>query len=177
MKSSKTSASGHTFVNGETYGWTVTASSGDVITIYSNDRSYSPDMTLINIYGGTPSSSATSTSGDTEWVINGIEAGSTSICLSNLVEGGTYSYYIVAHYVDGTTATSNTQEVTLVAPNANPNMGVNTSINTIDNDDDEVESVTYVNLSGVQSKQPWNGINIVLTRYKSGVVKSSKVKF
>jgi hypothetical protein len=177
VKSNKTSAVGHTFVKGETYGWTVTASAGDVITIYSTDNSYSPDMTLISVYGGASSAGASSTSANTEFVINGIQAGSTSINLSNLVEGGTYSYYIVANYVDGTSATSNTQEVTLVAPNANPNMGANTGVNTIATDGDEVVSVTYVNMSGVQSKQPWDGINIVVTRYKSGAVKSSKVRF
>jgi hypothetical protein len=56
-------------------------------------------------------------------------------------------------------------------------MGANTGVNTIATDGDEVVSVTYVNMSGVQSKQPWDGINIVVTRYKSGAVKSSKVRF
>jgi hypothetical protein len=54
-------------------------------------------------------------------------------------------------------------------------MGNNTAINSIATDNDEIESVTYVNMSGVQSKEPWDGINIVITRYKSGAVKSTKV--
>ena len=172
VKSAKTSAVGHTFVKGETYTWTVTASAGDKITIYSTDSSYSPDMTLINVYAGTLNLNATATGDNTDFVITDIDAGSTGITLSNLVEGGTYSYYIVANYVDGTTATSNTQEVTLVSVNMD-----NTGINTIATDGDEIESVTYVNMSGVQSKEPWDGVNIVVTRYRSGAVKSSKVRF
>ncbi|MBR5171628.1 MAG: C10 family peptidase [Muribaculaceae bacterium] len=173
VKSAKTSAVGHTFSQGETYTWTVTGSAGDKITIYSTDSSYSPDMALIQVYAGTASFNATATGDNTDFVITDIDAGSTGITLSNLVEGGTYSYYLVANYVDGTTATSNTQEVTLVSLN----MGNQTAINSIDADSDEIESVTYVNMSGVQSKQPWDGVNIVVTRYKSGMVKSSKVLY
>ena len=173
VKSAKTNAVGHTFTKGETYTWTVTGSAGDVIAIYSTDSSYSPDMTLISVYAGTGTLNATASGDNTDFVITDIEAGSTGITLSNLVEGGTYSYYIVANYVDGTTATSNTQEVTLVALNANGQ----TAINSLAADGDEIESVTYVNMNGVQSKEPFDGINIVVTRYKSGAMKSSKVLF
>ena len=173
VKSAKTSAVGHTFSQGETFTWTVTGSAGDKITIYSTDSSYSPDMTFIGIYAGTMNLNATATGDNTDFVITDIDAGSTGITLSNLVEGGTYSYYLVANYVDGTTATSNTQEVTLVSLN----MGNQTAINSINTDGDEIESVTYVNMSGVQSKQPWDGVNIVVTRYKSGATKSSKVLY
>jgi len=110
---------------------------------------------------------------DNALVVTGINPGETSYALSNLIEGATYSYYVVANYVDGTTATSDTEEVTLISMN----MGDNTAINSIGADGDEVESVTYVNMAGVQSKQPWDGVNIVVTRYKSGAVKSSKVRF
>jgi len=106
-------------------------------------------------------------------VITDIEAGSAGITLSNLVEGGTYSYYLVANYVDGTTATSNTQEVTLLSMNFNPN----TAINSIVADGDEIESITYVNMSGMQSKEPFEGVNIKVVRYKNGAVKSSKVLY
>ena len=173
VKSAKTSAVGHTFSQGETFTWTVTGSAGDKITIYSTDSSYSPDMTFIGIYAGSMNLNATATGDNTDFVITDIDAGSTGITLSNLVEGGTYSYYLVANYVDGTTATSNTQEVTLVSLN----MGNQTAINSINPDGDEIESVTYVNMSGVQSKQPWDGVNIVVTRYKSGATKSSKVLY
>jgi hypothetical protein len=173
VKSAKTSAVGRSFSKGATYTWTVTASAGDKITIYSTDNSYSPDMTYIGIYAGTLNLNATATGDNTNFVITDIDATATGITLSNLVEGGTYSYYLVANYVDGTTATSNTQEVTLVTVN----MGNNTAINAIAADGDEVESVTYVNMSGVQSKQPWDGINIVVTRYKNGTMKSTKVRY
>ena len=173
VKSAKTSAVGYTFTKGATKTWTVTASAGDKITIYSTDSSYSPDMTLINIYAGTLNLNATATGDNTDFVITDIDAGSTGITLSNLVEGGTYSYYIVANYVDGTTATSNTQEVTLTSLNVRPN----TAINSIAADGDEIESVTYVNMNGVQSKEPFDGVNIVVTRYRSGAVKSSKVLY
>ena len=173
VKSAKTSAVGHSFSNGETYAWTVTGSAGDVISIYSTDSSYSPDMTMIQVYAGTASLNATATGDNTDFVITDIDAGSTGITLSNLVEGGTYSYYLVANYVDGTTATSNTQEVTLVSLNAGPN----TAINSIAADGDEVESVTYVNLSGMQSDKPFDGVNIVVTRYRNGVTKSTKVRY
>ena len=173
VKSASTSAVGHSFSKGETYTWTVTASAGDKITIYSTDSSYSPDMTLINVYAGTLNLNASVSGDQAEFVVTDIDAGTTGITLSNLTEGATYSYYLVANYVDGTTATSNTQEVTLVTVN----MGNNTAINAIAADGDEVESVTYVNMSGVQSKQPWDGVNIVVTRYKNGVMKSTKVRY
>lgn len=173
VKSAKTSAVGHTFTKGETYTWTVTGSAGDKITIYSTDNSYSPDMALICIYAGTLNLNATATGDNTDFVITDIDAGSTGITLSNLVEGGTYSYYIVANYVDGTTATSNTQEVTLLSMNFNPN----TAINSIVADGDEIESITYVNMSGMQSKEPFEGVNIKVVRYKNGAVKSSKVLY
>lgn len=173
VKSAKTSAVGHTFTKGETYTWTVTGSAGDKITIYSTDNSYSPDMALICIYAGTLNLNATATGDNTDFVITDIEAGSAGITLSNLVEGGTYSYYLVANYVDGTTATSNTQEVTLLSMNFNPN----TAINSIVADGDEIESITYVNMSGMQSKEPFEGVNIKVVRYKSGAVKSSKVLY
>ena len=174
VKSAKTSAVKRSVSSGNTYTWTVTASAGDKITIYSTDSSYSPDMAYIAIHAGTLNFNATATGDNTNFVITDISAGSTGITLSNLVEGGTYSIYLVANYVDGTTATSNTQEVTLVSLNMS-NGDASTGINSLIADDDEIESVTYVNMSGVQSKQPFDGINIVVTRYKSGAVKSSKI--
>jgi hypothetical protein len=174
VKSASTAAVKQSVSKGGTYTWTVTASAGDKITIYSTDSSYSPDMTWIGIYAGTLNLNASVSGDQSEFVVTDIDAGTTGITLSNLTEGATYSYYVVANYVDGTTGTSNTQEVTLTSVNiSNPN----TAINSIIADGDEVESVTYVNMSGVQSKEPWDGINIVITRYKNGVVKSSKRLF
>ena len=145
-----------------------------IVSRSDNDWSYQySTLLLINIYAGTMNLNATATGDNTNFVITDIAAGSTGITLSNLVEGGTYSYYLVANYVDGTTATSNTQEVTLVSLN----VGNNTAITSLAADGDEIESVTYVNMSGVQSKEPWDGVNIVVTRYRSGAVKSSKVLY
>ena len=173
VKSASTAAVKQSVSKGGTYTWTVTASAGEKITIYSTDNSYSPDMTMIAIYAGTLNLNASVSGDQAEFVVTDIEAGTTGITLSNLTEGATYSYYVVANYVDGTTGTSNTQEVTLVTLNAGPN----TAINALTADGDEIDSVTYVNMSGMQSKEPWDGVNIVVVRYKNGAVKSSKKMF
>ena len=39
----------------------------------------------------------------------------------------------------------------------------------------KVEGVTYYNVSGVASSRPWQGINIVVTRYSDGTVTKTKV--
>ena len=174
VKSASTSAVKQTVSAGGTYTWTVTGSAGDKITIYSTDSSYSPDMAFIGIYAGTLNFNASVSGDQAEFVVTDIDAGTTGLTLSNLTEGATYSYYVVANYVDGTTGTSNTQSVTLTTLNfsSRPTTGI-TSIAA----DDEVESVTYVNTMGMQSKSPFDGVNIVITRYKSGAMKSSKVMF
>ena len=173
VKSAKTSAVGHSFAKNETYSWTVTASAGDKITIYSTSSNYSPDMTLINIYAGTPSLNATQTGDNTAITVTGIEPGQTSYTLNNLIAGATYSYYVVAKYIDGTSATSNSQEVTLTSLGVMG--GEHTAIDAISGD--EVESVTYVNMAGVQSNEPFDGINIKVVRYKNGTMKSCKVLY
>ena len=175
VKSANTSAVGHTFAQGQTYTWTVKGSAKGKITITSTDASYSPDMALIEIYEGTPTTfNATRTGNDNAIVISGINPGVTSYTVDNLIAGATYSYYVVANYVDGTTATTGTKEVTLA------NLTLNTDITGINNvltDGDEVESVTYVNMAGLQSKEPWSGVNVVVVRYRNGVVKSTKKMF
>ena len=50
VASTQTAAMGHTFTGGETYSWTVTASAGEQITVYSTDDNYSPDIALIAVY-------------------------------------------------------------------------------------------------------------------------------
>ncbi|MBR5727371.1 MAG: C10 family peptidase [Muribaculaceae bacterium] len=174
VKSAKTSAVGHSFAKAETYSWTVTASAGDKITIYSTSSNYSPDMTLINIYAGTLNLNATVTGDNTALTVTGIAAGQTSYALSNLIAGATYSYYVVANYVDGTKATSNTQEVVLTSMGVNN--GGTTAIDAIMNDS-EIDSVTYVNMAGAQSSEPFEGINIKVVRYKNGTMKSTKILY
>ena len=94
--------------------------------------------------------------------------------MSNLIAGATYSYYVVANYVDGTKATSNTQEVTLTSMT----MG-NGDITAIDGimNDSEIDTVTYVNMAGAQSSEPFEGINIKVVRYKNGTMKSTKILY
>ena len=130
-------------------------------------------MTLINIYAGTPSLNATQTGDNTAITVTGIEPGQTSYTLNNLIAGATYSYYVVAKYIDGTSATSNSQEVTLTSLGVMG--GEHTAIDAISGD--EVESVTYVNMAGVQSNEPFDGINIKVVRYKNGTMKSCKVLY
>ena len=48
--SQQTAAVSHNFSRNETFEWLVTASSGEKITMYSTDNSYSPDMSLIAVY-------------------------------------------------------------------------------------------------------------------------------
>jgi hypothetical protein len=38
-----------------------------------------------------------------------------------------------------------------------------------------VASVTYYNLMGVESKKPFDGVNIVVTRYSDGSISTQKV--
>ena len=38
-----------------------------------------------------------------------------------------------------------------------------------------IESVTYVNALGMQSDKPFDGMNIVITRYSNGTVSTTKV--
>ena len=38
-----------------------------------------------------------------------------------------------------------------------------------------IESVTYVNAQGMQSDKPFDGLNIVITRYSNGVTTTTKL--
>jgi len=48
-------------------------------------------------------------------------------------------------------------------------MGVYTDVNK------PVESVTYVNAQGMQSSKPFDGVNLVVTRYTDGTTSTTKV--
>ena len=50
VASTQTAAVGHNFSGGESYSWSVTASSGEQIIITSTDNNYSPDISLIAVY-------------------------------------------------------------------------------------------------------------------------------
>ena len=51
-----------------------------------------------------------------------------------------------------------------------------TAIGTIDSDyNSNVEGVTYYNMMGVASNRPYEGMNIVVTRYSDGSTTTEKV--
>ena len=131
VKSTQISAVGHTFAKGETYTWTVTGKTGDVITIYSTDSSYSPDMSLIKVYAGNINLNASETGDADSRTITGIT--NKYYTVSNLTAGATYTYKVKALYTDGTSSSwSNEQNVTLNenAPAATPTLTVTpTSLN------------------------------------------------
>ena len=112
--STQTSAVGYNMAAGETHTWVVTASAGETITLTSTDASYSPDIAMIRVYSGntTASSYKMVETGDANYrVITGIT--SKNYTVNGLTEGGTFHFYVVANYVNGTIASSNIKDVTL----------------------------------------------------------------
>ena len=111
----QTPAVSHNFVKNETFYWVVTASSGEKITIISNDQNYSPDMTLIAVYSGDATAStlrATETGDENSRLITGIT--DKFYTVENLAAEGTFLYRVKALYFDGTESEwSNIEEVTL----------------------------------------------------------------
>ncbi len=113
--STQTPAVGYDMAAGETHTWVVTASAGETITLTSSDASYSPDIAMIRVYSGntTVSSYKMAETGDATYrVITGIK--DKSYTVNGLTQGGTFYFYVVANYVNGTLANSNTEEVTLI---------------------------------------------------------------
>ena len=103
---------GHTFAKNETYTWIVTGSAGDVITLTTTDTSYSPDMTMIQVYAGNTTLNASETGDANARTITGIT--NKYYTVSNLTAGATYTYKVKALYTDGTSsAWSNEQSVTI----------------------------------------------------------------
>lgn len=174
VKSARTSSVSHNYSNGETYTWTVKASSGEKITINSTASSKSPDMAMIKVYAGDISANLTATeTGDAnQRVISGIAAGVTEYVVKNLEAGATYSYYLMVEYVDGDKVKSNTEEVVL---GTNFNFGEASGIEVAIAEDKVVEK-TYYNLNGQKSLTPWKGINVVVVRFNDGSVKKMKIK-
>ena len=131
VKSAQTSAVGHTFSKGETYTWLVTGSAGEKITLTTTDASYSPDMSLIQVYAGNTTLNASESGDANSRTITGIT--NKYYTVSNLTAGATYTYKVKALYTDGTSsAWSNTQNVTLSeeSPAATPTLTVTpTSLN------------------------------------------------
>ena len=50
-----------------------------------------------------------------------------------------------------------------------------TSINTVETGNGEVKSVKYVNVAGMVSDVPFQGVNIVVTEYSDGSRSTSKM--
>ena len=116
--STQTAPTGHWFTYGETHTWTVTASSGEIISITSSEEYYSPDMSMIRVYAGDVNEMNTIRANEIEQgdatyrLITGI----TDKCytVKNLTPGGNFFFKVKATYVDGTSsAWSNVQSVTL----------------------------------------------------------------
>ena len=111
----QTAAVGHAFTGGETYSWVVTASSGEQITLYSTDTSYSPDIARIEVYSGnaTVATLKANETGDATYrLITGIT--DKFYTVENLTAAGTFEYKVKAIYQDGTESDwSNIERVTL----------------------------------------------------------------
>lgn len=114
--STHTAPVGHQFYQGQTYTWTVTASTGNIISITSAEEYYSPDMSIIKVYAGDVNEinllKANEEGDATYRLITGIT--DKSYTVKNLTAGGTFLFKVKATYIDGTmSAWSNTQGVTL----------------------------------------------------------------
>ncbi|MBQ9576066.1 MAG: hypothetical protein IJV11_04230 [Muribaculaceae bacterium] len=82
------------------------------------------------------------------------------------VQGSTNGYYLRANRDGGGFG----------AGEGGGNPGISTSIKGVYTDlNKPVESVTYVNAQGMQSSKPFDGINIVVTRYTDGTTRTTKV--
>ena len=51
---------------------------------------------------------------------------------------------------------------------------ISTSLNSVDADK-SVAGVRYVNLAGMTSDKPFNGVNVVVTTYSDGTISTAKV--
>jgi len=114
--STQTAPVGHQFSARETYTWTVTASTGEMITITSAEEYYSPDMSMIKVYAGDVNEMnllKAHEEGDATYrLITGITDHFYTV--KDLTQGGTFFFKVKATYVDGTTSDwSNAQSVTL----------------------------------------------------------------
>ncbi len=108
------------FTSGSFNWYTVTlpCSSSDYVKLTSSG---SPDMRAMKIYAGNPADAAlraaTETGDATKRVITGIT--DKTYTVQNLTEGGTFTFYVVANYINNTSSKSNTMEVTLTASAGN----------------------------------------------------------
>ena len=90
----------------------VTASADQHVTIASSGSRQRYYLYSVNIYNGWPAKAVSETGDENHRVITGITAKTYTV--ENLTPGATYSYYVVANYIDGSNAQSNIENVTLL---------------------------------------------------------------
>ena len=92
------------------YTFVLDCANSDYVNITSSGM---PDLRYVKVYAGDASTAkkASETGDATYRVITGIT--SKSYTVNNLTEGGTFNFYVVANYVNGTIGNSNINEVTL----------------------------------------------------------------
>lgn len=99
--------------------------------------------------------------------------------VEDFAAGNTYNFHAIVRYVEAASQGPRRAEGDVVEGNyvVYPLEGGDNLITAIDgvNVDREVVGVTYVNLMGMQSAEPFVGINLVVTRYNDGTVKTCKL--
>ena len=92
------------------YTFVVNCASNDYVKLTTGSIN---DLRYMKVYAGdaSPAKKASETGDATYRVITGIT--SKNYTVNNLTEGGTFNYYVVANYVNGTIGNSNINEVTL----------------------------------------------------------------
>ena len=117
-----------------------------------------------------------------------------NISLSSLVDGQQYEVTAIAHVTNniytGTTPSQGaprlhrepykddspvSSDFELVLVDLAVPDEVITAIDTVKSGNREVESVMYYNVAGMSSRKPFDGVNIVVTRYTDGSMTSKKV--
>ena len=86
--------------------------------------------------------------------------------VKNLTAGGTFFFRVKAHYTDDTWSPWSKAKTVVLH-------GEITSVADV-KVEHEVAGVEYVNLAGQRSAKPWQGVNIVVTRYTDGTTRSTK---
>lgn len=100
--------------------------------------------------------------------------------VEDFAAGNTYNFHAIVRYVAAASQGPRRADGDVVVEGnyvVYPLEGGDNLITAIDgvNVDREVVSVTYVNLMGMQSAEPFVGINLVVTRYSDGTVKTCKL--
>ena len=102
------------------YTFVLDCSSSDYVKLTASGM---PDMRQMKVYAGDATATqlkATETGDANSRVITGIT--DKNYTVTGLTENGTFNFYVVANYTNGTIATSNTEQVTLAAPAGNPDI-------------------------------------------------------